>query len=1287
MFHRKLQLIDAGTESSPRLPIDYFLRSLAEDQQKHAICIVLSGTGTDGTLGLKAIKAESGMAIVQEAQSARYAGMPSSAISTGLADYILPPAEMPARLVTYAGGPYLTVPERKIDEPHDFPSEPLQQMLLLLRSRTGHDFTSYKESTIRRRIERRLNVHQIEKPSDYVRYLQENPIELDILFKELLISVTNFFRDPEAWEALAEHLRTLIESRSETDTFRAWVPGCATGEEAFSLAILLRECIEQSERHLDIQIFGTDLDNDAIDVARTGQYPDGIAVDVDSKRLQRFFHRDDQGYRIRKEIREMVVFAPQNAIRDPPFTKLDFISCRNLLIYLKADLQKKLLPIFHYALKPKGLLFLGPSETIGAISEQFSTVDKRWKIFARVDNPQFPHALPSMPAQPAHNDGNVNEVARSRESKSQETHISRLIERLLLERFVPTSVVVNGRGEIAYIHGRTGTYLEPAPGVPRHNIVEMARDGLQIELAAALRQCNAHSQEVVQREIRVRSNGGFVLVDLTAARLTEPEALRDLILITLQPTPAAVTEARKKAKRKLQSHGSDERVASLERELHYLKESQQTTREELETSNEELKSSNEELQSTNEELQSTNEELETSKEELQSLNEELTTVNAELQSKVVDLSQANDDMQNLLNSTEIATVFLDNDLNIKRFTERAKRLFKLIQTDVGRPLGDLVSRLEYGDFVADCRSVLDTLIFKESEVRTDDEISYLMRIMPYRTSENVIDGLVMTFVNIDDLKQSRRAPEETACDPQDVIESMRHPVLVLDQKHQAVYSNSAYYRTFHSNEEQTIGKSVYELAGGAWDQPEIHDLLEIQLPKDTRFVDYAFEANFPEIGSRVQCLTESPEASQAGSGSELHQLLYELQVHEMELAIQNEDLRQSQLELAKTCDRFTDLYDFAPIGYLTLTESEKIVEANFKASQLLNVERQALIGSRLSEHIAKESQDEWFLNRRAAFRNSDTQTCELALCSEGESRMWVRVECSVAPPTAGSPLECRAILTDVSPRRQAEAEASHLRKKLGQIEQMSLMSEFATEVANELNQPLTVIAVYCATGSRILEKLKPQDLRQIAELFEKLQQEALRAGDIMRRVRSMVRRHTPICRPTSLPHVIQHALQLMECDLQHNGIIVEQGTREEIPSILADKTQIQQVLLNLLRNAIDATLDMPPRQRTISVSTTPSVEKMVQVTISDSGPGIAEENFDRVFDAFYSTKPCGAGMGLTICRTIIESHGGRIEVAKNSSGGSELRFWVPRAPDDFENQSGGLNDDYQKSIQMLIDRG
>lgn len=840
-----LHRMDAGKSESPHLPIDAFFRSLAEDQREKAICIILSGTGSDGTFGLKAIKSESGMAIVQKITSAKYAGMPSSAVITGLADYVLTPAEMPGQLIIYARSPFLTS-RNEVIAPLELP-EPMQKIFVLLRARVGHDFSGYKSSTIRRRIERRMNLQQFQNAEEYVKFLQNNPQELDLLFKELLISVTNFFRDPEAFESLAKIvLPKLLESRPDNYTLRVWVPGSATGEEVYSLAILMRETMEFMKKHFEMQIFGTDLDNAALDHARSGLYSDAVAADISPQRLERNFIRDNGSYRIRKDIREMVVFAVQNVIKDPPFTKLDVISCRNLLIYLNADLQKRLLPVFHYALKPGGLLFLGPSEGISGFTNLFEVVDKKWKIYRRKESPiaVFPTMDLSAPVSKLNVEPRVITAARP----TRESNIGNVVEKLLLTRFAPASVVVNDRGDVVYIHGRTGAFLEPPSGQPRLNLQAMAKEGLQFELGAALRHAVAGNEDIVREAVRIRSGSDDpTYIDLSVTRIKEPETMRGLFLITFQPRPAPGEREPLKHRPPGESEETG-RMEELERELQCTRESLQITIEDLEVSNEELKSTNEELQSTNEELQSTNEELETSKEEMQSLNEELTTVNSEMHLKVEDLSRVNDDMQNLLNSTEIATIFLDKKLNIKRYTEQARHLINLIPSDIGRPLGDLVSKLAYPPLVADCLEVLRTLVFKLTEVQSRDDHWYLMRIMPYRTAENVIDGVVLTFVDINPVKQAEKALLRMS----KVFLDGLDPMIIMDLSGRIVDLNEEAARTY--------GWSRHDLLG----QPAT---ILIPEPEQATFNDRLRRCRSREVVRNVQCHKKTK------SGQELNELL------------------------------------------------------------------------------------------------------------------------------------------------------------------------------------------------------------------------------------------------------------------------------------------------------------------------------------------------------------------------------------------------------------------------------
>jgi two-component system CheB/CheR fusion protein len=726
------------------LPIDSFFRSLAQDQGDNAIGIVLSGTGTDGTLGLRAIKGEAGMVMVQDEASAKYDGMPHSAISTGIADYVLPPEKMPAQLIKYtrlAAG-------KKV--PRIMPAsgrvpDALQKIFLLLRSRTDHDFSLYKKNTICRRIERRMDVHQIEGITEYVRYLQESDREVDILFKELLIKVTNFFRDPEAFDTLKKHLlEGPLPSLPDDAAFRVWVPGCSSGEEAYSLAILLRECMEELNRPFSVQIFGTDMDEEAIRTARDGLYPASIISDVSAERLKKHFAKEDDGrYRIRKPVREMLVFAPQNIIKDPPFTKLHLLSCRNLLIYLGPELQKKLLPLFHYSLLPKGTLFLGSSETIGQAADLFRPVHSKWKLFQPRPSDGTGRVPPEFPRAPAGQGAPEAEPA-STMKMIEDLSAFQMVQTILRQSDAPPCAIISDANDVVYVHGRTGRFLEPAEGKINNNILEMARSGLKKELAAAIRKASLHKQEVIHRGLKVPFNGGHVFVDLTVRPVLEPTALRGMLMVMFQETE----EPTGKKKDNLPSRVSRKErktVEALEQELLHTKETLQTTIEELETSNEELKSTNEELQSANEELQSTNEEMETSKEELQSLNEESATVNAELQSRIDELSKANDDIKNLLDATDVATIFLDSNLCIRRFTLSATALLPLAATDLTRPVSHFASRLEKTDLHRLGEQVLKDLIPVEREVKTPEGTRYLMRVRPYRTMQNVIDGVVITF--------------------------------------------------------------------------------------------------------------------------------------------------------------------------------------------------------------------------------------------------------------------------------------------------------------------------------------------------------------------------------------------------------------------------------------------------------------------------------------------------------------------------------------------------------------
>jgi two-component system CheB/CheR fusion protein len=850
VMNRKLQLMGGPIAEMPPLPIDFFFRSLAIDQKERAICIVLSGTGTDGTLGLRAVKDEAGMAMVQDVQSARFAGMPSSAIATSLADYILAPAEMPQTLVAYAKGTARNLPLFVMPEPDEKMVEPLQKIFMLLRSRTGHDFSEYKKNSILRRIKRRMVVHHAESPAQYVRLLQEYPQEIDLLFKELLIGVTSFFRDPEAFGVLREEVLPQLLNKLPTPyTFRVWIPGCGSGEEAYSMAIVLYECIQKLGKPIDVQIFATDLNTTSIEYARAGRYPEGIAADVPMDLLKRHFAHEDGFYRVRQQIRGQIVFAPQNVIKDPPFTKLDLLCCRNLLIYLNNPLQNRLLPIFHHALKPGGILMLGPSETFGTHADLFSTLNRKWKLYRCIDTPGA-YKLPKMPAQAA-SFGPQTAAAVPNSAPLFGLPVAAQLQEVLLNRFAPPSLVVNTRGDIIYIHGRTGAYLEPRSGQPRMNIHDMARDDLALAIGSAMREASAEDREVVRERVQAGTGNFIEYINLSVVALGEPETMRGLLLISFHPVPPPEEKPAQAAHQGSKSSVDAERLQYLELEVQHTRESLHRTVEELETANEELRSANEELQSANEELQSTNEELETSKEELQSLNEELSTVNAELQCKVEELSHANDDMQNQLNATNIATIFLDNDLCIKRYTQQAKQLVNLLPSDIGRPIADLVSNLEYNTLQQDARKVLQTLVYHQQEVCDINGKWYLLRIMPYRTAEGLIHGLTVSFVEIIATEQEQLRARDMIQYLQSIFNTIREPTLLLSSELKVIVANKALYETFKLSPETVEEKLIYELGAGQWNIEELRLLLETIIPKRKFLEGYRVDADFPGLGRRA----------------------------------------------------------------------------------------------------------------------------------------------------------------------------------------------------------------------------------------------------------------------------------------------------------------------------------------------------------------------------------------------------------------------------------------------------
>jgi two-component system, chemotaxis family, CheB/CheR fusion protein len=739
----RLTLIKPETEQRSHLPIDRFFRSLAQVLGERAIGVVLSGTLSDGSLGLKNIKAEGGLTIAQEPDTAEFGDMPRNAIATKDVDFILPPQKMGELILEYTRH---QIPDAYKPNEVDFPIPvgALQKLYYLLRTKTGHDFSLYKQNTILRRIERRMKISLVKDLDEYIERLKKHPDEVESLFDEMLINVTHFFRDPEAFQALIEKaIRPLIPVKQSTHTpLRVWVAGCSSGEEAYSIAIAIREQIQTLKSDCKVQIYATDLDEKAIDAARKGFYSDGCIENVSAGRLQSYFNHQDQGYQVKKDLRDMVVFSTQNLISDPPFSKIDLLCCRNLLIYLEQELQSQLILQFHYALNPDGILFLGNSESIGRNSNLFGVVDRKYKIYRRKEAATLHNIKSKTRYFPRET---VSPIPESGLHRIPSRGLQEWAEKALLEFHTPACVVIDPKNNILFIHGRTGKYLEPVSGEINNNLIRMAREGLRTELATVLHTAVARKETVRRCGLQVKTNGDYQAINLTVRPIDGPPDLGDLIMVVFEDAQISPVET---ARETSNDAPKNRREARLEKELKEKDEYLHTVIDELEDTNQDLRSANEELQSSNEEMQSTNEELGTSKEELQSINEELVTINAELQNKNEELSELNNDVYNLLASTDIGTIFLDLDLQLRRFTPAIERIYNFLPTDIGRPIGHFVSSLINDHLVEDIQQVLNFLVPKAIEVQAKDGACYLINIKPYRTLENVIDGAVITFVDI-----------------------------------------------------------------------------------------------------------------------------------------------------------------------------------------------------------------------------------------------------------------------------------------------------------------------------------------------------------------------------------------------------------------------------------------------------------------------------------------------------------------------------------------------------------
>jgi two-component system CheB/CheR fusion protein len=851
----QLHLTQRPTDRTQYTPIDVFFRSLADDAQDRAIAIVLSGTASDGALGVRDVKAVGGITMAQSPETAKYDGMPRAAIATGAIDLVLEPNEIAAELVRIARHtaeilPSLSANRAAVAAPETTREPALERIFTLLRGTTGVDFKRYKLPTIERRIQRRMLLHKLTRLDEYVRFLDAHKPEILALYQDILIHVTRFFREPESFQALTSVvLPRLMETRHSEQSIRIWVSGCATGEEAYSIAIVLLEFLGDQASGVPIQIFATDISEPAIEHARNGTYPESITADVSPARLRRFFTKSDGGYRIGKLVRDACVFARQDVTRDPPFSKLDLILCRNVLIYLGTDLQKRLMSVFHYALKPQGFLMLGHAETIGTHSDLFSIADKKHRIYQRksvAPSLAFPVDYTALPPP----------LGRRAPAPGPETNrsVQNEASRIIQERFAPPGVIIDPDFHIVQFRGHTGPFLEPAPGDPSLSLLKMAREGLLFGLRTVLQDARKHRKTMRKSGLRVRYNGGLRSVNVEVIPVIAGD--RDHFLVLFEDVTSTATRKQKPhaspkaARRNAEAIGvATNDLARLQDELASSRDYLQSIIQELEAANEELQSANEEVLSSNEELQSTNEELDTAKEELQSTNEELNTVNEELNARNEELSRVNSDLVNLLASVQIAIVIVASDLRIRRFTPMAERVLNLIPTDAGRPISHIKPNIECPDLEALITEVIDTVTPKEREVQDGQGNWLLLRIRPYKNVDNRIDGAVLTLFDIDGTRRAaEKAPVGAYSDA--LLSALHEPVLVLDETLHVRLANPAFCERFGLERADVERRLVYDLGRGAWNVPRLRTLLERDVPMGRSTSGVEFVHDFGDAGRR-----------------------------------------------------------------------------------------------------------------------------------------------------------------------------------------------------------------------------------------------------------------------------------------------------------------------------------------------------------------------------------------------------------------------------------------------------
>ncbi len=1242
-------------EAAPTL-IDRFFRDLASVRGQRAVGIVLSGTGSDGARGLKAIRTAGGLAIAQSPDTAQHDGMPRAAAKNASPDCLLDTADMVTPLCNHlrlnlANATCQTGPDTSGDDDDHgnddsdgalISDEALKAILKTLREQDGHDFRNHKPNMLKRRILRRIRLNGTASAQDYLDTLEADGRERERLCGDFLISVTDFFREPKAYRAL-EHsvIRPLLKNRSVDDPIRVWVPGCATGEEAYSIAMLIAEQIEATDRNCSYLVFATDVDKTALATGRAGLYPDSIEADMSAERLRLFFDKVDDQYQVKRVLRERVVFAPQNVTDDPPYSRLDLVSCRNLLIYLKPDTQKRVITLFHFSLKERGFLFLGSAETVADQVDLFEPVAKEHRLFRRIGSSR--QYKVDFPSDPAGQGEPLSEPDAPRRYSRGSRDVEEVARDILLQEHVPASVLVNRKLEILCSYGPTRDYLSLPLGQSSLALMDMVREEFRSHLRAVTHRAFRYEEESDVTTTLQDHNDRALRI--TARPLHRPEQVRGLVLITFERMPGAGAAA-------LKGFSDSDLEQQLSEELDATRNELHSTIAALEASNEDLKGSNEEIMSMNEELQSTNEELETSREELQSLNEELSTVNTELEAKIDEVESANDDLGNLFSGTQVATVFLDRGMRIKRFTPAIRDLLNLIASDIGRPLRDMTLKFTDPDLLADADAVPDDLAPREREVQADDGDWYQRRILPYRTRDNVISGIVVTFANITDLKRATMLAQEreqrlnlamSAIDGGmwDMNVDPRAP----DELPDSIYLSGRLKRLLGFEDDQLPNS--------------LHAWLDRILPED--------RAAFSDADRRRQSDTIRPVHYRArhrdggirwfasygkivrdAHGRSTRWIGIDCDITDYKWAATQ--ARHMQTQLRALADALPEMVAFV--------DSQRIIRfTNAAYNEWFDIEPGGLDGQMVVQALGED--DSTTLERciDTALKGKAV-SCRLQLDHHNLGQRTVQIK-HLPHTVDGEVLGYYMLMTDTTSHKRRTTDQLEQQSSLVYIHRMATVGEMATTLAHDLNQPLSAITTYASGLTRMLHAGKPAD--ETAPILKKIADQVQRASSIVGDVRDFVGRRETGFEEVDINALLHRSVSLMEGRARKMNVDTRLSIHTPLPAVYGDAVQIEQVLINLISNAFDAMEAIDRDERILWLTSETSGREHSQVVVTDSGEGIAAEKITTVFDSFHTTKLEGMGMGLSISRAIVESHGGQLWAESQAGHGATFYLKLPVA--------------------------